>query len=347
VEVAGHDPAAVLRDAVGARGFEGAKSAAQVLHGRITSTLAGEMTPNLATYGDLIPAGLPEATRERLTTLADAADDRRRELGERIAADPPQWAREALGPVPDDAVERAEWESRASWAAAYRELAGRDDDADALGAAPPAGLAEAHAAWRAAHGALDLPDAGADEAEMSDGALRARERAFEREETWAPRYVADDLAAAERRAEQARVDAQVWVARAGAATDPTEAAQLRQAAEQARADAADAARQAADLDDADTARAEWWAHTAVTRDNAERPAPRSVPAGSTSTTPTSRSPPTTGCVPRACRRWSIKRWPPSPPRSSGCPARPPPRPSSRTSPASCWTWTGGSRTPPS
>ena len=68
-----------------------------------------------------------------------------------------------------------------------------------------------------------------------------------REEAWAPRYVTDDLADAEQRAGQARVDAEVWSARADAATDPTEAAQLRQAAEQARAEAADDARQAADL----------------------------------------------------------------------------------------------------
>jgi hypothetical protein len=72
-------------------------------------------------------------------------------------------------------------------------------------------------------------------------------RAFDREEAWAPRYVAYDLADAEQRAEQARVDAEVWSARADAATDPTEAAQLRQAAEQALAEAADAARQAAAL----------------------------------------------------------------------------------------------------
>lgn len=255
-EVAGHDPATVLRDAVAGRDFTDARSPAQVLHKRITTALDGQLAPKLSSYADLIPAGLPDTVQKRLAVLADAADERRRELGERIAAEPPQWAREALGPVSDDLVERAEWEHRASWAAAYRELAGREDAADALGTAPPAGLAETHAAWRTAHAALDLPDAGAEEAELSDGQLRARIRAYEREETWAPRYVADDLAAAEQRTERARADAELWTARATAA-DPAEAAQMRAAADQARAVAAEASGMVADLEGVDDTRASW------------------------------------------------------------------------------------------
>ncbi|MDT0348133.1 MobF family relaxase [Pseudonocardia charpentierae] len=269
-EVAGHDPAAVLHDAVAGRDFTDARSPAQVLHKRITTALDRRLAPQLSSYADLIPAGLPDTVQKRLTTLAEAADSRRRELGERVAADPPQWAREALGLVPDEPIARAEWEQRASWAAAYRELTGHDRDADPLGAAPPARLAENHAAWHAAHDALDLPDAGADEGKLTEGRLRARVRAYEREETWAPRYVADDLAAVEQRVERARADAELWTARAAAAGDPAEAVQLRAAAEQARAVAADAARMVADLEAADDARTGWWLHTAVTRDNAER-----------------------------------------------------------------------------
>lgn len=268
VEVAGHDPA-VLHDTVASRDFTDAHSPAQVLHKRISTAPDGRLTPQLTSYAELIPAGLPGTVQDHLAVLAEAADDRRPELGERVAIDPPQWAREALGPVPDIPVERAEWEHRASWAAAYRELTDHDRDADPLGAAPPAGLAENHAAWHAAHAALDLPDAGADEGKLADGRLRARVRAYEREETWAPRYVADDLAAAEQRAERARAGAELWTARAAATDDPTET-QLRAAAEQARAFAAEATRMAADLEAVDDACAAWWLHTAVTRDNAER-----------------------------------------------------------------------------
>lgn len=71
---------------------------AQVLHKRITSALTNRLGPHLTSYADLVPAGLPGTARDRLNTLAAAADDRRRELGERVAADPPQWA--PRGPRP-------------------------------------------------------------------------------------------------------------------------------------------------------------------------------------------------------------------------------------------------------
>jgi hypothetical protein len=56
-----------------------------------------------------------------------------------LAEQPPAWALDALGPVPEDVVERQEWEHRAGWAAAWRELAGHTDEHDPLGAAPPRG----------------------------------------------------------------------------------------------------------------------------------------------------------------------------------------------------------------
>ncbi|WP_337826250.1 MobF family relaxase [Pseudonocardia sp. UM4_GMWB1] len=269
-ELAGHDPAAVLADAVAGRTLAGSRSPAQVLHSRISKALDGRLDPHLRTYRDLIPAGLPAERADRLAALADAADQRRHQLGAATAVELPQWAREALGRIPDDPTDRAGWETRAGWAAAYREVAGHADVADALGSAPPAGLAETHAAWRAAHTALDLPDAGADEAEMSDGQLRARVRAWERERPWAPAYVADDLAAAEQAAQRARADATVWAARADTADDPAEADRLRRDADDATAAADRLDQQVADLDQADTARARWWAHTAVTRDHAAR-----------------------------------------------------------------------------
>jgi hypothetical protein len=70
------------------------------------------------------------------------------------------------------------------------------DETDPLGAAPPAGFAEKAALFTAAHEALDLPEAGAEEARLSDGQLRVRARALEREEAWAPRRVGDERNAA-------------------------------------------------------------------------------------------------------------------------------------------------------
>jgi hypothetical protein len=219
---------------------------------------------------DLIPRDVPEDWRAWLHDRASAVDERRRELAEQTAAQAPQWAVEALGPVPEDPIARAEWERRAGWAAAYRELAGHDSPADPLGAAPPSGLPEKHALWRAAHAALDLPDAGAEEHAMSDGQLRARVRAYQREEAWAPRWVGDELAATHRAAARAHTDALVWQARAAEADDPRmreqlggEAARTRQQAEQLDA-------QAAQLQAADDARARWYLHTLETRNAADR-----------------------------------------------------------------------------
>ena len=77
----------------------------------------------------------------------------------------------------------------------YRELAGHDDRrADALGPAPQPGQAEAYAAYRAAWRALGRPEVDREETELSDGQLRMRVRAWEREKPWAPRYVGNELA---------------------------------------------------------------------------------------------------------------------------------------------------------
>nr|MBA2694480.1 TrwC relaxase [Actinomycetota bacterium] len=122
----------------------------------------------------------------------------------------------------------------------------------------------------AAHTALDLPERGAVEAGLTDGRLRLHVRVLEREETWAPRYVGDELAATHLAAQQHRENAELWAARAAVTDDPTEAQTLRTEAERARAEADVLAERAAQLEVADQARAAWYAATAATRDAAER-----------------------------------------------------------------------------
>ena len=272
-ELAGHDPAQVLRRAVTATSLDGADSVAQVLHFRIREALRDRLTPRLGSYRDLIPTHLDDDQRAALGRLADGADARRAELGAQLAAEPPQWAHEALGPPPDadaDPTGRADWEQRAGWAASFRELADHTDEADPLGAAPPRGLAEKNAVFHAAHQALDLPDVGADEEKMSEGKLRARIAAWEREQRWAPTYVVDQLDACHEALRKARSDATIWRARADAETDPLAADQLRAAAEEAEQRAAQLDDQIRDLEYVDQARDLWRIETAVTRDNAER-----------------------------------------------------------------------------
>ncbi len=269
-ELAGHDPHTVLTEAVTAGTLDKSVSVAQVLHFRIRHQLGDQSPPTITSYCDLLPTDLPAQQRSGLERLADAADARRDQLAEQLLDQPPQWALEALGPIPDDHHARAEWGRAAGWAAGYRELADHTDASDPLGAAPPPGLAEKHAVFRTAHDALDLPGAGADEEAMTEGRLRARIAAYTREENWAPRWVGDELAATHDALRQREQDATVWFARADAHPDPAEAAALRAAADTARAEAAQLTVQVDQLEEADAARTAWWLETAVTRDNSER-----------------------------------------------------------------------------
>ena len=272
VELAGHDPAQALADAVTRKTLDGSTSVAQVLHYRLREAYRDQLTPHIDSYADLLPRHLPEQAHTALRGLAEAADARRAELGARLAADPPQWAREALGPVPDttDEAARAGWEQRAGWAGSYRELAEHDDPVDALGAAPARGLAEKHAAFHAAHRALGLPEVGAEEEDLSEGKLRALWAAWQRELNTAPRYVADELDATHDALRRAREDATVWAARAAAETDPLVRDELAIAANAARDQAEQLAGQVEQLEYADHARTVFLTETAVTRDRAER-----------------------------------------------------------------------------
>ncbi|MGH3566420.1 MAG: hypothetical protein ACRDRH_10375 [Pseudonocardia sp.] len=229
-ELAGHDPDRVLHAAIESRSLADAESPAQVLHHRITHALAGRLTPHVrGGAADLIPHhhlqhdDVPPVDAKRaarLHQLADAADTRRHELGAQAAAEAPAWAVDALGSVPgaDEVIARQDWEQRAGWAAAYRELVDHTDEHDPLGNAPGKGRVEHAVLFRAAHEALALVDAGAEEANLTDGALRSRVWAYERELTWAPRWVDDELAAAHQAHARVGHDATVWATRADAPT---------------------------------------------------------------------------------------------------------------------------------
>lgn len=263
-EVAGRDPGTVLREVLDGAPLTGSRSPGQVLFARVKAAV-GDTATSIGSVHDLLPSGLPEGPRRYLEGYADAADTRRHELGAQTAADPPEWAIRHLGQVPEDPLERADWEVRAGWVALWRENQQLDErdttisDAGPLGAAPPAGLAEKRALWTAAHVALGGPDARPDEANMSDGQLLNRVEAYERERAWAPAWVAEQLAATAEAASDARTDATVWAAHGEGEHAESAAAQAEEL-EQIRGD----------LSEVDAARGRWWAHTAETRDKAER-----------------------------------------------------------------------------
>jgi conjugative relaxase-like TrwC/TraI family protein len=218
-EIAGHDPRTVLREAAASRDFDHARSLASVLHHRITDTV--DLHPASDNYAGWMPAVHNPAWQRHLRELGDAADARRDQLGHQVATEGPAWAVAAFGPVPDDRDERDAWAERAAAVAAHRELTGHEDPEVALPGPPKRGQVEAYASWRAGWRALGRDEAAREEAELSDGQLRVRVRAYEREKAWEPDYVAPDLAATIQAAQRPRDIATVREAEALDLTPPS------------------------------------------------------------------------------------------------------------------------------
>ncbi|WP_445185130.1 MobF family relaxase [Pseudonocardia sp. Cha107L01] len=272
VELAGHDPRAVLTEAITRRDFDGARQLTNVIHQRIVEG-PHALDPTGHTYRHWTPATERQDWGQYLGSLAAAADARAQQLGADAVADPPTWAVAAFGPVPDDPAERQTWQHRAAVVASHRELSGHDDPDTAIGAAPAPGLVEAHASWRAAWRALGRPETGDDEATMTDGRLRMRVRAYEREQTWVPRRVTNELggtiqARDHQRSLATRRDAEAAAAATGG--DASGRDRLRREAAEARALADTLDTQIGQLEEADEAFGMWLAHTAGSRAASDR-----------------------------------------------------------------------------
>jgi hypothetical protein len=267
VELAGHDAEQVLRAAASERGLVDARQITNVLNHRIAACT--DLEPVADTFAATVPRVSDARWWTYLHDLAAAADARAAELGELAALQQPQWADEAFGAVPEGAA-RATWTRRAATVAAHRELSGHDDPAAAVGSAPERGLAEATASWRAAWRALGRDQHRRDEAELSTGQLRVRIRAWEREQTWAPRYVANELAGTHQAVATQRATAAVCRAQAEAPGNAHRRDDLLRRAQgaEALADVLDA--RCHELAEADHARSAWYAHTAGTRAAADR-----------------------------------------------------------------------------
>ena len=180
-ELAGHDVDTVLREAVTIRDFDGARSIAAVLHGRVETIVGTPEAVTSSSYADRTPA-ITDAQADRLARdLAAAMDERVSLLGNRAALDRPVWALRYLGNVPDDLMERTDWVRRAGLVAAYREERGYAHETDAIGRAPERASPEQRASWHAAYTGLHLPDQHREAATMTDGELWARRDAYARE----------------------------------------------------------------------------------------------------------------------------------------------------------------------
>jgi hypothetical protein len=265
-ELAGQDSADVLADAVQGS-FDGARSVPAVLAHRVRLATEKIPAPVHDSWLDRVPATADAEYRDFMTRLATAMDARQERLGTFMAETAPVWATQALGAVPDDPGQRAEWEQSAGRLAAYREAFGWSHEGQAIGPQPNTTHPEARAEWGAALAALAKVD-GVDVRGLSDGLLFARRAAFERETSWAPADVAEEL----RVIHLARQDASTEAARC-----TQDAAASRRAGKGAWAalhDSRATDRQAveakcaallASLEPAQQTRAEWEALTADTR----------------------------------------------------------------------------------
>lgn len=157
------------------------------------------------------------------------------ELGRAAAADAAQWAVEAFGPVPRRRRAQADLGTGSRAVAAVRELVGTTDENEALGPAPKPGQVEAYSAYWAAWRTLGRPEIDREELELSDGQLRVRVRAHDRESAWAPRYVGNELAGTRQAAATYEQTAAIRTAEADDAADPVERDRLLTEAAQARA----------------------------------------------------------------------------------------------------------------
>ncbi|MBN9738078.1 MULTISPECIES: MobF family relaxase [unclassified Pseudonocardia] len=266
-ELAGHDPHIVLTEAIQRGPLTGARNVSNVVYSRIRDT--HRLDPVGERWTDWTPRTDNPEWNDYLSRLADTADQCAVGLGAAAVEEPPAWAIEAFGHPPADARSRARWRDEVGRIAAYRELRGHNDPVDALGPAPKPGQVEEFAAHRAAWRALGCPEIDREHLELSNGQLRIRIRAYERELAAAPRYVANELACTRQAIAANERDAAVHRAAAENTADPTERGRLTELAADAASIAGVLDERARELQGIDDARARWLFHTSQTRIQAE------------------------------------------------------------------------------
>ena len=263
-EAAGLDARSVLQSAVDARSLTGAMHVTRVIDSRIRRMLAHTVPQLPAAWSGRVPdTGDPELNRY-MTELAAAMDDRTRRIGEHAAQTRPAWAIQALGEIPADPAARLAWEERAAKLGAYRELYGYDAQDSAIGPEPSKTSPEARADWHAAFAALGRID-GVDLRGCTDAQLQLRRAMYERETSWAPPHVGEELRLARLQARTAWESA-IRATHEASAAAGTEAAQRHETlAAMWRAMEAKATRVADVLADAHETRQQWEAVTEPTR----------------------------------------------------------------------------------
>jgi len=263
-EAAGLDGCRVLRLAAGSRSLADARDLARVIDARVRHMIKYMVPKVHQSWAERVPEmGDPEFN-QFMTDLAMAMDERVRRIGEHLAAARPRWVTRALGDVPADAAKRAEWERRAARLGAYRELYGYDAVDDAIGPEPGRTSPEARADWHAAFAGLGKVE-GIDLRGCTDDQLRLRQAMYERETSWAPRHVGEELRLTRLQARTAWENDILATRRAETATDPATAERHRALAGMWQAMHDKATQIASMLAAAQETRQQWEALTEPTR----------------------------------------------------------------------------------
>ena len=213
-ELAGLDPAEVMRTAIASRDLAGSRDIAAVLDARIRPRINPLLPQPHGAWTSRIPRLADPDRHAYLAQIAAMMDDRTRRLGQHTAQTAPAWAIQALGPVPADSAARRHWEDKAASIAAYREMYGHSHPGDPIGPEPSHQAPDQRAAWHQAFAALG-PASQPDIRAMPDGRLWLLRDSYAAQTAWAPRHVGKEL----RLARLGAFDAALGVIRADAEAD--------------------------------------------------------------------------------------------------------------------------------
>ncbi|MFM9449148.1 MobF family relaxase [Streptomyces acidiscabies] len=272
-ELAGHDGKQVLASAIAMRpmSYPVPDNVPALVNWRIDTILEDrqpENDPAGPNWSDRTP-NIPGREGEVAREMAEAMDARRDVLGERLAEEPPEWAVRQIGPVPDDVLERAEWARRAGTVEGYRELYGIDAPNTAIGRLPAKGAVEQRAAWEAAHSALGRTEDQEALARTSDAALREMVGRYERERSWAPAYMGEELSEARQMVLRYEERAILAQADADQCEDAAERAELETQARGYEDLVSNLSERVEVMEQIDAARSAWYEETAPAREAAE------------------------------------------------------------------------------
>ena len=217
-ELAGLDPGQALAAAIGDRPLTGARDVPSVIDARLRHRVGSLVPLPLAPWGEQVPDISDPERQAFVAQIADMMDTRKIRIGEHLTENALPWVVNALGPVPDDPLDRLEWQRHASSIGAYRELSGHNDPTEPIGPEPTAGDPDKRAAWHEAFAVLGPVD-GPDVRGLPDGTLLHLRDTYPIETAWAPKWVGDELRQVRLGAQEAHLTAIRADAEARAAVD--------------------------------------------------------------------------------------------------------------------------------